>query len=553
MGAGWYGAVMLAAGTAIAALVQQSTSEAAMTRLAFPLTVTLALIGAAPAIAQDEPPLLARQACIAVSTDQLEDLDEVVVEGAKLPSVMCGGQNLVTIAATRGSPAMLDYLAEAGVDLNLKDGEGYTPVMRALEQGRVDNALKLRDLGASLEGVTDDGYTVRVLAEVAGLDDFGPEPPGQDIRLSPEAANDILLKAAELGDTQSVRLALESGADVSAKASNGWTPVMVAALAGRADIVALLAERGALGPSDEPLDKVGDHVDAIVAALVGKGNGDPAAIDAILTTIIRHKDVSADNDYYRAVAARQGHYVELIDHYFPASDLPRLELDLPLITANDRDSWAKVQRALADKGLYQGTIDGTPGLGTFSALVGYLAPFEELLLRRSITAMQRTQNLRRVTGSASSRGYGSFRLRDDEAFGQIRMKAGNAIGAGYFGRLNRFSTKRTLQFGYFDPTTAADAPVIEGQQGLAEDDTIMRRLELKIAGGEFVIIRELETTQAMLFSYDGAGPKIFRWKEINEPLSEVPLPGANLMDKIEPLGSYSIILNATEPEPDGNP
>lgn len=396
-----------------------------MSRCFRSLAIGLALmLNAGQGAAQDAVPDFAARALVAVEADDVDLLKEIVAGGADLASVESGGLNLVSIAAVRASPAMLAYLASQDVNIDLKDDEGYTPVMRALERARVDNALKLRELGASLEGVTNDGYTVRVLAEVAGLSDFGPEPPLPDILLSQEAANELLLKAVEFGDVQTVRLALDNRADVSVKASNGWTPIMIAALAGRADIMKMLIQAGALGRASEPFYTVDGKVDAVVAALVGKGNREEGSVETILCDLFAHKRISADNARYRAVATRLGFSDTFVDRLFPADDLRPLEIDLPYVQTDDAASWRSIQDFLQEKRFYDGNVDGIPGNRTLAALYAYFQPYEERLMQRGATAHARGRN---STESASS----------NAGYGQLASAAMNMPAI--FGRLSGYS------------------------------------------------------------------------------------------------------------------
>lgn len=325
----------------------------------------------------------------AARADDLDTLKQLAEAGLDLAAVEHAGTNLATIAAMRGSPDTLAFLAAQGVDLNLKDAEGYTPVMRALQQARTDNALKLHELGASLEGITDDGYSVRVLAEVAGLEDFGPEPPPPSLLLSPDAADTILLKASEFGDLDSVRFALDHGANVSARAANGWTPLMIAALGDHADIVRHLV--AAEADEDGPLPTVDGKVDAMVAALVGGAKREESRVDELVCSIVRTRNLSRDMPRYRMVADRLGYSDAFLDKHFPADDLPPLEIDLPFPPTGEPASWRALQSALRDKGLYHGAIDGVLGDQTLIALHYSFQPLFERLVQRSATAAARAQ------------------------------------------------------------------------------------------------------------------------------------------------------------------
>src|SRR5690606_14853311 len=126
-------------------------------------------------------------------------------------------------------------------------------------------ANTLKELGADLSAVSNDGYSAAVLAEIVGATGFeGEASKAAGFRLTKQEATQILLLASELGSRDNVELALGQGADVYAKAANGWTPVMLAALGGHADIVQMLArampDRTAgievPGDGDKPFDVV---------------------------------------------------------------------------------------------------------------------------------------------------------------------------------------------------------------------------------------------------------------------------------------------------------
>lgn len=365
----------------------------------------------------------------AARADDLDTLKQLAEAGLDLAAVEHEGTNLATIAAMRGSPDTLAFLAAQGVDLNLKDAEGYTPVMRALQQARTDNALKLRELGASLEGITEDGYSVRVLAEVAGLEDFGPEPAAPALQLSPDAADTILLKAAEFGDLDSVRFALDHGANVSARAANGWTPLMIAALGGHADIVRHLVTAGAAGEEDGPLPTVDGKLDAVVAALVGGAKREESRADELVCALSHARNLAHDMPRYRAVASRLGYSDAFQDKHFPANDLPPLEIDLPYPRRGDAAAWRALQSALRDKGLYQGTIDGVLGDQSLIALHYYFQPLFERLVQRSATAAARAQEA--LAGGDRSSPYGEVGrgISGETAYGQ---KFGSAPKPVYF-------------------------------------------------------------------------------------------------------------------------
>ena len=123
----------------------------------------------------------------------------------------------------------------------------------------------------------------------------------------------ILLKAVEFGDLDSVHFALGHGASASARAANGWTPLMFAALGGHADIVRHLVTTGAAGGGDGPLPTVDDKIDAVVAALVGGAKREESRVDELVCSIARTRNLAPDLPRYRMVASRLGYSDAFLD------------------------------------------------------------------------------------------------------------------------------------------------------------------------------------------------------------------------------------------------
>jgi ankyrin repeat protein len=124
----------------------------------------------------------------------------------------------ITVAARCRRTEIVRLLAEAGADLELADGDGYTPLGWALRLGDEETAAVLREAGA------------REPADLAG---------------SP--FNKLML-AAEEGDVESAREAIAAGADVNGYRLNlavQFTPLMAAAKTGSLDIVRELLAAGA--------------------------------------------------------------------------------------------------------------------------------------------------------------------------------------------------------------------------------------------------------------------------------------------------------------------
>jgi len=153
-------------------------------------------------------------------------------------------------------------------DRNL--GEGATPLMRAARKADVDIMRRLLDGGAEAGLVTADGGTALMFA--AGLGGAG--------RFTEYEAK----QSTEADRLEAVTLLLEAGADVNAVDRAGVTALHVAAADRGADVVRLLAARGArLDLKDER----GRTALDVALGVGGGGRGRPAVVREDIAALLR--------------------------------------------------------------------------------------------------------------------------------------------------------------------------------------------------------------------------------------------------------------------------
>ncbi|HYZ74395.1 MAG TPA: ankyrin repeat domain-containing protein, partial [Chthoniobacterales bacterium] len=195
-------------------------------------------------------------------------------------------------SAAEGDQKALGLFFAAGFDLNTPNTAGYTGLMAAAERGRVDIVKLLLDHKADPNVAGRDAGTALMLAAennqpeiVKLLLDRGADPNRQD-----HNGWTALLKAAYQGNAKcieilashtkleldrallvatlmerkdAVKVLLDNGAEVDFRASDGRTPLILAAGKGNKEIVELLLRAGA----DASLtDQSGQTAQAVAAA-----------------------------------------------------------------------------------------------------------------------------------------------------------------------------------------------------------------------------------------------------------------------------------------------
>jgi uncharacterized protein len=113
-----------------------------------------------------------------------------------------------------GNREAVGAVIQGGIDVNMKDKEGYSALLIATENGDIDMVKLLLEKGADVNATDIDGYT-------------------------------SLMYVAYNGNLEIAKLLLEHGADIYARDKDKWTALMIAKIQKREDIVELLRKHGA--------------------------------------------------------------------------------------------------------------------------------------------------------------------------------------------------------------------------------------------------------------------------------------------------------------------
>ncbi len=184
-------------------------------------------------------------------------------------------------AVSRGDIKNVESLLQQGADVNMKDAEGRTALMKACHDGDTDMAGFLIEKGAHVNGavlmraISSSGKNghravgiIRLLLD-KGADANARSVDGRTALMNLIAVNgntvtmQLMLDRGENKDAetrhgggtpegssregylQSVRLLLERGADVNARTKDGYTALMLASSRGHEEVVQVLLAKGA--------------------------------------------------------------------------------------------------------------------------------------------------------------------------------------------------------------------------------------------------------------------------------------------------------------------
>ncbi|PTY39925.1 ankyrin repeat domain-containing protein [Brachyspira hampsonii] len=154
----------------------------------------------------------------AVSKGDMKALEKLIKDDTDL-NKQYDNITPLNLAAARNDKEMVKFLAEKGADINLEDGYGYTPLMKAIDYyniGLAKNIVDLKpDLNAICSATGDTPLTYLVNANKYG------------------------------GGADLCYYMIKNGADINKKNKEGNTPLMIAAASYSYGIVGVLVNMGA--------------------------------------------------------------------------------------------------------------------------------------------------------------------------------------------------------------------------------------------------------------------------------------------------------------------
>ena len=193
-----------------------------------------------------------------------EAVRTLLAAGADPGAAYGDGATALHWAAHRDAPAMVTDLLAAGAAVDAADDHGVTPLALACLNGSLPVVDALLAAGADPNAARGNGETpLMTAARVGSLDvarsllAAGADPDAAEAALGQTA---LMLAVAE-NHTPVARLLLETGAAVSARSKNRFTPLLFAAQQGNLEAADLLLSAGADVNESAP-DGIGGNTNA---------------------------------------------------------------------------------------------------------------------------------------------------------------------------------------------------------------------------------------------------------------------------------------------------
>jgi ankyrin repeat protein len=175
-------------------------------------------------------------------------------------------------AVESGNESAIRLFLQAGVDINLRNKAGWTPLMVATFSSNEHAANMLLDVGAKADVQDRHGYGPLHWSAYRGFAGVTRRllDAGVSADLRSHAGVTPLLQAAAMGRIQAAMVLLKRGAHVSEPDDEGWTPLHKAVANGYADMVELLIKSGA--------DPTARHASGATPASIAQQKQNPAII-----------------------------------------------------------------------------------------------------------------------------------------------------------------------------------------------------------------------------------------------------------------------------------
>lgn len=173
-------------------------------------------------------------------------VEDLIKKGVDINTKNKNGETALIRALKYRQKSIFNILLKNGANVNTKDSYGYTPLMYAVDRGSADFGKLLLAKNADVNAKNNKGETALMIAAYSDFtSSFSLLKNNPKVTLYTGNKNQDLMIAAVDGDTTKVQELLNKNADINIPNSNGDTPLILAARNRKTDVVKMLLNNGA--------------------------------------------------------------------------------------------------------------------------------------------------------------------------------------------------------------------------------------------------------------------------------------------------------------------
>ena len=168
---------------------------------------------------------------MAANINKTKSMEFLIEKGANVNAKNPIGMTALMYAASSGHIEAVTLLLEKGADINAVDDFGKTAFLYAASGGKADVVKLLAAKGAGTSTKTDshtalmEKFDKDHTLDRATRDRFANEI--KDVKARSNHMGNALIDASKKGDTETVKLLLQKGADINGKNDTGQTALIV--------------------------------------------------------------------------------------------------------------------------------------------------------------------------------------------------------------------------------------------------------------------------------------------------------------------------------------
>ncbi|KAJ4404328.1 hypothetical protein N0V82_010523 [Gnomoniopsis sp. IMI 355080] len=185
---------------------------------------------------------------IACAHGHLGAVQLLVELGAAINSDGIGGSTL-HVAARRNHPSIIRYFSGKGVEINIRDADGWT-ILHSAVAGNAASVVRMvldPEYGFDVDSETNNGWTALMFATRLGFTDIAKilVDSQANINVRNNDGVDPLMLACSHNHVETIQYLFENGAAIEGKDQDGRSPLLVAARQGNLESVCHLLQLGA--------------------------------------------------------------------------------------------------------------------------------------------------------------------------------------------------------------------------------------------------------------------------------------------------------------------